>query len=78
MLELALTATAAQVERIVRAWRRVQRADEIGFERERHESRELMMYIDDDGSYVLRARLDPEVGAMLTQALEAASALLYP
>ena len=78
LLELALTATAAQVERIVRAWRRVRRADEIGFERERHESRDLNMYVDDDGSYILRARLDPEVGALLARALEAAAEALHP
>ncbi len=33
----------------------------------------LSLFIDDDGSYVLRGRLDPEVGALLERALEMAA-----
>jgi hypothetical protein len=77
MLELARYSTASQLERIVRAWRRVDRLEERENERERHQSRELTIYIDDDGMYVLRARLDPEVGAVLERALVAGSEALY-
>jgi hypothetical protein len=76
LLELALTATAEQLERIVRAWRRASRAEELTLERDRHEQRDLTLYIDDDGSYVVRGRLDPEVGALFARALEAAVQLL--
>src|SRR5262245_18630758 len=77
LLELARHSTASQLERIVRAWRRVDRLEEQQHERERHRMRELTLHIDDDGMYVLRARLDPEVGAVLERALAAASEALY-
>jgi hypothetical protein len=76
-LELALHGTAAQMERIVRAWRRVDRIEEALEERERHERRKLDLWIDDDGSWVVRGRLDPEVGAILQRAIDAAGEALY-
>jgi hypothetical protein len=76
LLELARHGTAAHLEKIVRAWRRISRIEEAEQERERHERRSVRLHIDDDGSYVLRARLDPEVGALLEQALEMAAASL--
>ena len=77
LLELACHATAAQVERIVRAWRRLDRTAEADAERERHEARHLAVHADEDGSYVVRGRLDPEVGALLERALDAAAKALY-
>ncbi len=77
LLEVARQATAAQVERIVRAWRRVDRAEEAQAECQRHEARHLTVHVDEDGSYVVRGRLDPEVGALLEQALEVAAMALY-
>jgi hypothetical protein len=74
LLEVARTSTAAQLERIVRAWRRADRLEELVQERERHAQRHLTIFIDDDGSYVVRGRLDPEVGAVLVRALDAAEA----
>ena len=76
LLELARHATAAQVETVVRAWRRVARNAETEAEGKRHRGRHLMVYADDDGSYVIRGRLDPEVGALLERALEEASRAL--
>jgi hypothetical protein len=78
LLEVARSGTAAHVERIVRAWRRVDTLEEQHAERERHESRHLSLHIDHDGMYVLRGRLDPEVGALLEKALEAADSLNDP
>ena len=72
LLELARHGTASHVERIVRAWRRVDRLEEQWAERERHRSRYLHLHPDDDGMYVLRGRLSPEVGALLERALAAA------
>lgn len=77
LLEVARNGIAAQVERIVRAWRRVDRFEEEHAERARHESRHLSIHIDDDGMYVLRGRLHPEAGALLEKALELAEEALY-
>jgi hypothetical protein len=73
LLDVARSGTAAQVERIVRAWRRVDRLEEQHAEAERHEARHLSLYVDDDGMYVIRGRLDPETGALLAKALESAA-----
>jgi hypothetical protein len=77
LLEFALRATAAQVEQLVRAWKRVDRQEEAVHERERHASRYLTLRPDGDGSYELRGRLAPEVAMVLKRALEAASWELY-
>jgi hypothetical protein len=77
LLEVARNGTAAQVERIVRAWRRVDRLEEEDADRARHESRHLSIHIDDDGMYVVRGRLEPEAGALLEKALEVAGEVLY-
>lgn len=62
-----------QLERETRAWRKGRRQDEADRERERHGSRTLSIFPDDDGMYVLKGRLMPEVGALLMRAIEAAS-----
>jgi hypothetical protein len=77
LLEVARHATAAHVEKLVRAWRTVDRLAATQEEERRHQSRFLRLYRDDEGSYVLRGRLDPEVGALLEQALEWAGEALY-
>lgn len=77
LLEVARNGTAAQVERIVRAWRRVDALEEQRADGERHESRHLSLYIDDDGMYVVRGRLEPEAGALLERALEIAGEKLF-
>ena len=65
--------SAAGLERLVRAWKRVGRKDESTLEDRRHASRFLSVFSDDEGSYLVRGRLDPEVGALLMRAIEAAS-----
>jgi len=77
LLELARHATAAHIEKIVRAWRRVGRLEDARTETERHFRRFLDLHPDDDGSWVIRGRLDPEVGAVLERALAWASDQLY-
>src|SRR5213593_434573 len=69
--------TAAQVERIVRGWRSVDRRAEARETARRHASRALHVHEDEDGTVVLRGRLAPEVGALLLQALAAARETLY-
>jgi hypothetical protein len=72
LLHLARYATAAQVERLVRAYRGVKRRAERERASAQHTARELNYYYDDDGSLVIRARLPAEEGAVVLQALNAA------
>src|SRR5213079_2884793 len=69
--------TAAQVERIVRGWRRVDRQAEAKESARQHASRALHVYDDEDGTVVVRGRLTAEVGALLIQALAAARETLF-
>ena len=72
LLNVALSGTAAHVEKIVRAWRRVDRLAEQAEDRRRHETRSLRTWVDENGMVVVRGRLSPEVGAVVRRALEAA------
>ena len=77
LLDFARCATAAHVERLVHAWRRVDRIEAAEDERRRHASRHLDTWVDEDGMLVVRGRLSPEVGAVVQRALEAAADQLY-
>ncbi len=72
LLEMARQGTASHLERIVRAYRKAQRADEVDQANRVHEDRFLRWHHDDDGSFVLQARLTPEQGALVCKALERA------
>lgn len=71
LVEIARAATASQLERIVRTYRRVQVQEELVEANGRHQARQARWYWDDDGSFVLSARLSPEDGALVLAALEA-------
>jgi len=77
LLAVGRAGTAAQVERIVRGWRRVDRQAEARETARRHAGRALHVHPDEDGMVVVRGRLEPEVGALLVQALAAAREALY-
>jgi hypothetical protein len=77
LLGVGRAGTAAHVERIVRGWRCVDRRAEARETAQRHRSRGLRVYQDTDGMVVVRGRLEPEVGALLMQALAAARETLY-
>jgi 5-methylcytosine-specific restriction endonuclease McrA len=77
LLGVGRAGTAAHVERIVRGWRRVDRQAEARETARRHASRALHLHQDEDGMVVLRGRLEPEVGALLMQALAAARETRY-
>src|SRR5438034_3963361 len=77
LLGVGRAGTAAHVERIVRGWRCVDRRAEAREAAQRHTSRALRVYQDEDGMVVVRGRLEPEVGALLLQALAAARESLY-
>ncbi len=72
LLAVASRSTAAQVERLVRGWRQADQAAQADSEQVRLASRMLSTQVDEDGMLVLRARLTPEVGAVLLRAVEAA------
>ena len=68
LLDLAGALTASQLERALRAFRRVAAEDA----HEAHELEYVDYYLDDDGTLFLRARLAAEDGTLLIKALEAA------
>ena len=77
LLEFARAGSAANLERLVRGWKTLSRWDEQQLERVRHRSRCFSVFPDEDGMYVVRGRLDPEVGVALMRAVEAASDALF-
>ena len=68
LVALALEATAAQLERIVRAYRGAVSADPEQAN-QAFEDRELTCTWDDDGSLVVRGRLPAETGALFLKSL---------
>jgi hypothetical protein len=64
LLAVGRAGTACQVERIVRGWRRVDTLAEAREATQRHRSRALHVYQDEDGMVVVRGRLAPEEGAV--------------
>ncbi|MPY89123.1 MAG: DUF222 domain-containing protein [Luteitalea sp.] len=77
LVDAARGGTAAHVERLVRAWRRVDRLAEARETARRHEQRHLHTWVDEDGMLVIRGRLTPELGAVVQRALEAAGDRLF-
>ncbi len=77
LVDVARCGTAAQVERLTRAWRRVDRVEAGRQTETRHLERHLTTWVDDDGMVVVRGRLTPEVGAVVQRALEAAADRLF-
>ncbi|HYB71389.1 MAG TPA: DUF222 domain-containing protein [Candidatus Bathyarchaeia archaeon] len=77
LLAVGRVDAAAHVERIVRAWRRMDRKTEAREAALQHARRELHVRQDEDGTVVVRGRLTPEAGALLLRALEAARETLY-
>ena len=73
LMAIACHGTAAQVERLVRAWRHCDRLEDD----RKHLARSASCWVDEDGMVILRARLTPEQGAIVQKALEAASDRLF-
>src|SRR3989440_5108827 len=69
--------TAEHVELIVRGWRRMDRKAEAQETTRRHRNRALHVYPDGDGMVMIHGRLEPEIGALVMQALTAAREALY-
>ena len=77
LLAVGRAGTAEHVERIVQAWRQVDRRAEARKAARHHEGRRLQLYEDEDGMVLVRGRLTPEAGALLRRALEAGREVLY-
>ena len=77
LLDLGKAGTASQVERVVRAWRRIDRTVEARDDELRDASSCVTTHIDENGMFVIRGRLAPDVGEVLMKALEAAGDKLY-
>src|SRR5215475_9201071 len=77
LLEVGRAGSAEHVERIVRGWRRMDRKAEAEEATRRHRHRALHVYYDEDGMVILRARLEPQAGAVVIQALAAAREALH-
>ena len=77
LLDLARGCTTAQLERIVRGFKLGSRQDEAERERARHEAREFSVFPNEEGMYVVRGRLTPEIGALLMRVVDAASDVLF-
>src|SRR5439155_1402594 len=69
LLRVGRAGTAEHVERIVRRWRLTDRKAEAEETTRRHRSRALHVYHEEDGMVIIRARLEPEAGAVGVQAL---------
>ena len=70
VLDWARAGTAAQVEKLVRNFRRANPERENDRALEQQDSRALTTWFDSDGMLVVRGRLSPEQGALLLKALE--------
>ena len=73
LLEFARAGSAAKLERTVRMLKKLSRDAELTAEQARRRSRTFSVFVDGDGMYVVKGRLEPEAGAMLMRAVEAAS-----
>ena len=77
LLEFARAGSAAKLERTVRMWRKLSRDAELTAEQARRRSRAFSVFVDGDGMYMVKGRLEPEVGAVLMRAVEAAADALF-
>src|SRR5687768_7713730 len=72
LLSIAQHGTAAHVERLVRAYRRCQEAEELSREQRQRQNRRVTFRYDDDGSLILTCQLPAEAGALVMKALDIA------
>jgi hypothetical protein len=71
LLHIARHGTASHVERVVRKYRKVRRQDNNAVEREQDNERQLVYYQDEDGMWIIHAKLPPEAGSLVVKAIEA-------
>ena len=71
LLRIAQHGTASHVEKVVGKYKRVQIEDEDAKEREQDNHRNLVYYQDQDGMWIIHAKLPPEAGALVVKAIAA-------
>ncbi len=76
LVEWARHGLASQLHRVVSGYKRSRRAAEEAPDKD-HLLRYLSYYFDDDGSFLMRARLSAEDGAVVAKALEAALDVMW-
>ena len=74
LMMIARHGTASHLEQVVNKYRRVLCARAQEQEAAQQSARELVYYQDEQGMWVLHAKLPPEAGAMVVKAIEAAVA----
>ena len=77
LLAFAKASSAASLERLVRGWKTMNRADEQRAERLRHGMRCLSVFPNNEGMYVVRGLLTPETASLLMRAIDAAGDALF-
>jgi hypothetical protein len=77
LLDYAKAGSAASLERLVRGWKTLGRLDEARAERLRHRMRSFSVFPGNDGMFVVRGVVTPEVGALLQRAIEAAGDAVF-
>jgi hypothetical protein len=75
LLAMAKTGPASHLEKVVREYRKVGKAD-VDRVQHQQEGRYLQAHYDESGMLVIQGRLPPEVGALVLEALEAAEQAL--
>ena len=78
LVHVARNGTAVHVEKLVRKYRWTQRRDAAQLAQLQHEQRNVASFFDIDGTYILNARLPPEIGAVIAKALEVAVEAVRP
>jgi hypothetical protein len=76
LAHIARYGTASHVEKLVRKYRWTQRRDAERNAQSQHLNRSVHYFYDENDTFVLNARLPPEVGALVAKALEAAGDVL--
>ncbi len=70
MVAMGRYASAPQLEKFAAAVERAKKRGEPGSEERQHEQRSLQLFLDDDGTWIIRGRLPAEVGTVLRRALD--------
>jgi hypothetical protein len=72
LLSIAEHGTAAHVERLVRAYRNCQEAEQLSRDQRQQQNRRVSFRYDDDGSLILTCHLPAEAGARVMKAIDVA------
>jgi hypothetical protein len=72
LVHVARNGTASHVEKLVRKFRWTQRRDAAELAQRQHEFRKVSYFFGTDGEFILSACLPPEIGAVVSKALQTA------